>query len=221
MSIFRQLRQANTDFAPSCIFDVGANVGQTVRQIVSVYPSVPVHAFEPVSATFESLRSAVEPLPQVAAHRLALGSRPGRAIMRAIPGNVTNRILAEQPLHGQTEEVEVTTGDLFCAAQGVAEIGILKIDAEGHDLEVLVGFRGMLAERRCAYVQVECGIAPDNRMHVPFFRLADFMFALGYGLLALNGVATANLTTKRRDRGMWFGNAVFVAERWPEDAIPL
>lgn len=221
MNIFRQLQQGHPEYVPPCIFDVGANVGQTVRQIVSAYPAVPVHAFEPVSSTFESLRSAVEPLPQVVPHCLALGSRPGRAIMRAIPGNVTNRILAEPPLHGQTEEVEVTTGDLFCAAHGIAQIGILKIDAEGHDLEVLVGFRGMLAERRCAYVQVECGIAPDNRMHVPFFRLADFMFTFGYGLLALNGVATANLTTKRRDRGFWFGNAVFVAERWPEDAVPL
>ncbi len=221
MSIFRQLRQGMPDFVPPCIFDVGANVGQTVRQIVSTYPSVPVHAFEPVSSTFESLRAAVEPLPQVAAHRIALGSRPGRAIMRAIPDNVANRILTEQPAHGQTEEVEVTTGDLFCSAHGISEVGILKIDAEGHDLEVLVGFRGMLVERRCAYVQVECGISPDNRMHVPFPRLAEVMFAFGYGLLALNGVASANLTTRRRDRGMWFGNAVFVAERWPEDAIPL
>lgn len=221
MSIFQHIRNADQGFAPRCIFDIGANVGQTTRQIRSVWPEVQVHAFEPVSSTFARLEENLGADPAVTLHRLAFGSRPGRARMLAMPGGVMNRIVDRPVGNAMVEEVEVVVGDAFCAAQGIDRIDILKIDTEGHDLEVLAGFRNMLAERRVAYVEVECGIAPDNRMHVPFGRLADFLFAFGYGLFNLYAGGRANLSARRRDRGIWYGNAVFVAEDWPEDAVGI
>lgn len=221
MMIFRQIQAADPDLAPRCIFDIGANVGQTTRQIRAVWPEARIHAFEPVSSTFDQLQANVAGDHATTPYRLAFGGRPGRASMVAKPGGVLNRIVERPAGNLPIEEVEVVTGDAFCAAQGIDRIDILKIDTEGHDLEVLVGFRNMLAERRIAYVEVECGIAPTNAMHVPFGRLADFIFAFGYGLFNLYAGMRPNLTTRRRDRGIYYGNAVFVAERWPEDAIPL
>lgn len=228
MNIFRTIRQADPGFEPGCIFDIGANVGQTHAQIRLAYPDTPVHCFEPISATFATLAAAVAADPATTAHRLAFAARPGRALMQARPGGVTNRIIADPPANKAipTEEVEVVSGDMFCAAQGIARIGILKVDTEGHDLDVLVGFREMLAARRVAYVETECGISPRNLMHVPFARMADFMFAMGYGLFGLypGGVhpkGYANLNTGKRERGIWYGNLVFVPEPWPEDAIPM
>ncbi|MBB5690821.1 FkbM family methyltransferase [Roseomonas alkaliterrae] len=228
MNIFRAIQQADPGFVPACIFDIGANVGQTHAQARFVYPKATIHSFEPVTATFEKLAEALAPYPHSFAHRLAFAARPGRALMQARPGGVMNRILDAPPANKAipTEEVEVVTGETFCARHSIAEIGILKVDTEGHDLDVLVGFRDMLAARRIAYVEVECGISPRNLMHVPFARIADFMFAMGYGLFGLypGGVhpqGYANLNTGKRERGIWYGNAVFVAEPWPEDAIPM
>lgn len=221
MNIFQQIKAAEPDFAPSCIFDVGANVGQTTRQIRSLWPTVPVHAFEPVSGTFALLEQNLAADAATTLHRLALGSRAGTARMLARPGGVMNRIVTHAAGAQQVEEVRIVVGDAFCAERGIERIDILKIDTEGHDLEVLAGFRNMLADRCIAYVEVECGIAPDNRMHVPFNRLAEFLFSFGYGLFNLYPGMRVNLTTRRRDRGIWYGNAVFVAERWPEDAIPI
>lgn len=221
MNVFRQIQLVEPDFSPTCIFDVGANVGQTTRQIRGLWPEVTVHAFEPVSSTFAQLERNLAGDRATRMHRLALGSRPGMARMLAQPGSVMNRIV-NRPLGAQpVEEVEVVVGDAFCADHGIDRIDILKIDTEGHDLEVLTGFRNMLADRRIAYVEVECGIAPDNAMHVPFGRLADFLFAFGYGLFNLYPGMRVNLTTRRRDRGIWYANAVFVAERWPEEAVPI
>jgi FkbM family methyltransferase len=228
LNIFRQIHAAEPGFVPACIFDIGANVGQTLAQIRNVYPDIPVHAFEPVSGTFARLQAAAAGDAAATVHRLAFAARAGRAMMHARPGSTVNRII-DGPLANPkmpVEEVEVVTGDAFCAAQGIGEIGILKIDTEGHDLEVLAGFHGMLAARRIRYVEAECAIAPTNQMHVPFTRIASFMSALGYGLFGLyaagrhpNGYANHHSGT--RDRGMWYGNAVFVAERWPEDAIAM
>lgn len=219
MRMFVDIKAADPDFVPDCIFDIGANVGQTVRTLRRIWPDARIHAFEPISTTFEKLADNTAGDPGLTLHRLAFGSRPGRATMRAQPLGVMNRILPHAELRGPTEEVEVVAGDAFCEAYGIDRIGVLKIDTEGHDLEVLAGFRNMLAERRITYVEAECAVAPDNTMHVPFGRIADFMFSFGYGLFNLYPGMRVNVSLRRRDRGIWFGNAVFVAERWPEDRV--
>jgi FkbM family methyltransferase len=228
MSIFADIRAAEPDFVPPCIFDIGANVGQTLAEIRQIFPDAPVHAFEPVHSTFARLEAAAAGDPAAALHRLAFASRAGRVMMEARPGNTMNRIVSGQPANRNLplEEVEVVTGDGFCAAHGIREIGILKVDTEGHDLDVLVGFHGMLATRSIRYVEAECAISPHNRMHVPFMRIADYMFAMGYGLFGLfpagrHPQGYANLHTRTRGRGIWYGNAVFVAEPWPEQAMPM
>ncbi len=221
MRAFQDIRAADPDLAPACIFDIGANVGVTVGWLRRVWPDAVIHAFEPVSTTFAKLEENTAQDPKVHRHRLAFAARPGKAVMRAQPLGVMNKIITKPEARLPVEEVEVAAGDAFCAAQGITRIDVLKIDTEGHDLEVLVGFREMLAARQIAYVEVECGIAPDNVMHVPFARLAEFMFAFGYGLFNLYNGMRLNLTKRTKDRGIWYGNAIFVAERWPADEIPM
>lgn len=225
---FLRIRQADHGLAPPCIFDIGANVGQTVVHIRDAYPLVQVHAFEPVAATFATLQEATADDPATSVHRLAFGARPGLATMTARPGGVRNRIIHAGGHTGGApqEQVEVTAGDAFCERHGISRIGILKVDAEGHDLDVLVGFRGLLAERRIDWVVVECGISPRNRQHVPLHRLSDFLFAMGYGLFGLfpaDGRHRIQRTAGAAPfgRGLWYGNALFVAEEWPEDAAPI
>jgi FkbM family methyltransferase len=220
MNPFHQIQVEDRGFAPNCIFDIGANVGQTVRLIRRVWPDVQVHAFEPVSTTFAKLQENTAGDPAVTCHRLAFGSRAGRASMMAHPLGVMNRFVGVQPPRGPVEEVEVVAGDEYCAAQGIPRIDVLKIDTEGHDLDVLAGFRNMLATHSIDYIEVECAIAPANSFHVPLSRLADFLSAFDYGLFALHPGARFNPTKRRQDRGIWYGNAVFVAERPIEAAAP-
>jgi FkbM family methyltransferase len=222
---FLRIRYADVELAPACIFDIGANVGQTVAQIRDAYPDVPVHAFEPVAATFATLQAATADDPATTVHRLALGARAGMATMTARPGGVQNRIIQAGAHTGGApqEQVEVTAGDAFCDRRGISRIGILKVDAEGHDLDVLVGFRGLLAERRIDWVVVECGVSPRNRQHVPLHRLSDFLFAMGYGLFGLFPAETRRQIRRApgaapHGLGLWYANAIFVAEPWPEAA---
>lgn len=217
---FRQIRNACAGYEPACVFDIGANVGQTVGMIRQVWPAVPVHAFEPVSSTFETLRTNTAADPALTLHRLAFGMRPGKARMLAAPQATMNRIVTRAPASALTEEVDLVAGDRFCAEQGIGHIGVLKIDTEGHDLEVIMGFRDMLADRRIDFVEAECAIAPDNTMHVPLQRLADVMFSFGYGLFGLYTGGRYNFATRRQDHGMRYGNALFIAEPWPEAPAP-
>jgi FkbM family methyltransferase len=223
VNFFRHIRRIDQDFVPSCIFDVGANVGQTIAQIRDAYPDVQVHAFEPVAATFATLEAATAEDPATRVHRLAMGAQPGKAVMSARPGGLVNRVLQGQSakLPGPKETVDLVSGDRFCASEDIRDIGILKIDTEGHDLDVLVGFREMLADRRIHYVICECGLVARNDEHLPFSRLADFMFAMGYGVLCLMPADGRPRPRAHAGSGPHivpprYGNAVFVAEPWPD-----
>jgi FkbM family methyltransferase len=148
------------------VFDVGANVGQSVREIRKASTLATIHAFEPVAATYEQLRAVEDPITHV--HRLALSSSTGVAKMRSTSTQQTNAIV-RQPNGHHLEEVPTMRGDEFCEQHGISRIDFLKIDAEGHDLEVLKGFEYTLARRRVGAVQVEVWF---DRSHHP--RLETF-----------------------------------------------
>jgi hypothetical protein len=86
---------------------------------------------------------------------------------------------------GVTATVEVVSGDEFCRQHGIEHISYLKVDTEGHDMEVLEGFAGMLQREEIDIVEVEAGMNPDNEVHVSFATLASFLGEHGYLLLRL------------------------------------
>ena len=107
----------------------------------------------------------------------------------------------------------VIRGDDFCANHGVSRIGLLKIDTEGHDVDVLAGFCGMLRDHRIEYVQIECSFSPAQ--HVPTSRFSSLRTSctrFGYGLHGIFDLRH-KMRTVGRTRGALFGNVVFVRDQ--------
>lgn len=159
------------------VFDVGANIGQSARSFVQSWPEARIHCFEPVPSSFAKLTETARNLPQVTLHNLGFGRHSGTAEMTNLPQSVQNRIVApgdSQP----TQTVQILRGDAFCDDHGIRRISYLKIDTEGHDLEVLKGFGRML--KRVDFVQVEAGMNPYNKTHVPFEALTSFLTKRGF-----------------------------------------
>ena len=145
-SFLGEIREVLPKLEVATAFDVGANVGQSLRRFGPAFPKAVIHAFEPAPETFAALSARYGASPSVRLHRLALGAAEGRALITDREKDTGNQIVEDaggQP----TREIEMTTGDAFCAAAGIAEIDFLKIDTEGHDLDVLRGFARMLGER--------------------------------------------------------------------------
>ena len=75
--------------------------------------------------------------------------------MRVVsPGGGTNS-LTDVTSPGETEAVELTTVDDYCAAHEISAINLLKIDTEGHDLLVMLGAQAMLDRRAISVLQFE------------------------------------------------------------------
>ncbi|WBO20830.1 FkbM family methyltransferase [Sphingomonas abietis] len=164
---------------PAMIFDVGANVGQSAAKFKKRFPAAHIHCFEPSAASARRIRA--RRLGGVEVHEMALGSVAGTASLARGHDPAIFHI-AEHGATAGDETVAIETVDSFCAAGGIDRIDFMKIDTEGHDLEVLKGAATMLAAGRIAAVQVEAGMNPENDFHIPFEALKSFLEASGYRL---------------------------------------
>ena len=56
-----------------------------------------------------------------------------------------------------SEEIELSTIDIYCKRNGIDKIHFLKLDVEGHELSVLNGAKQMIANSLIDYIQFEFG----------------------------------------------------------------
>jgi FkbM family methyltransferase len=145
-------------------FDVGANVGRWTFLFLEealklkMENQVEIYAFEPVPCTFSVLEEGIRkhPLGQIV-HLVpkALSDTDGIAEMH-ITGEcaVTNSLHAFQKTWPRTQ-IEKTTGCRYCSRNSIKIIHFLKCDAEGHDYQVLLGFKSLFDEQRVMACQFE------------------------------------------------------------------
>jgi FkbM family methyltransferase len=155
---FRDMRRFTTADRP-IIFDVGANVGQTIQKFRKYFDNPEIHSFEPGIDTFAELKRNAEGLAGVHLVNCGLGAQreaktfvenefsdmssfyePGDAGW----GNITHR-----------REVQIDTIDHYCEQAGIDHIDILKSDTQGYDLEVLRGAENMLRAGKIKLVYLE------------------------------------------------------------------
>jgi FkbM family methyltransferase len=144
--------------APLVVFDVGAHVGTWSRRLLDLAhrtghrPSL--HAFEPAP---ESHRLLAANLPGSArVNRLAVSDAPGEVTLHVVaPGAGRNSLHRLDHAPARVEPVPATTVDAYAGGAGIEGIDLLKIDAEGHDIPVLRGARGLFAARAVSVAQFE------------------------------------------------------------------
>jgi FkbM family methyltransferase len=168
------------------ICDVGANVGQTATDLHRSHPLAMIHAFEPIPATYQLLLQNTARYPQITSHRLAIGAEEGQFDMFLYEGSLNNSLTPDssRQSHGKVI-VDVTTLDMFCSREGIDSVDLLKIDTEGHDLNVIHGARRLFGEHRVSVVVAELGFCGTNRKHVPFKAFHEEMQSLDMELFGI------------------------------------
>lgn len=163
VGILRKL-QRNND-ASLVIFDVGANKGQFLRLALQETKSelTEIHCFEPSKVAFEALNAAYGAYGNVRLNNTALAAERGHVVLYFDqPGSglasLTKRRLEHFGIsHVGQETVAVGTLDSYCVANGIEKIDLLKIDVEGHELDVLRGAKAMFERSAIAAVTFEFG----------------------------------------------------------------
>jgi FkbM family methyltransferase len=147
------------------VFDIGANIGKWSIPLLNKFRNKNItkftlHAFEPVPSTFEKLKANMnlqEPFEGYL-NQLAISSSIGESqiFIKDEPCSGTNGFYTD--IDGKTAKaIAVTTKTVtsYCAEYNIDKINILKIDTEGHDMEVMRGALPMLAKGQIWVLQFE------------------------------------------------------------------
>ncbi len=151
--------------ASQVVVDVGANIGDWIAIAIGINPDLTVHAFEPSAATYGRLSRRNFP-KTVRCNQMGLGSRrEKRDLFVFSDGSELNSLYLRRGLeegYGITEQtlretVSMDTLDNYCADAKIENIDFMKVDVEGHELEVFKGAMGLLSGGGISAIQFEYG----------------------------------------------------------------
>lgn len=153
--------QASTNERFVC-FDVGANVGDWSYELLSncksnQCQSFDLYVFEPVPSTAKVLRERLGGNKNIHYELLALSSNDGTDVIY-IAGECagTNSLHCENVTNSSSSiSINKSTVCQYCSMNNIDIIHLLKCDAEGHDMEVILGALPLLTEGRIAVLQFE------------------------------------------------------------------
>jgi FkbM family methyltransferase len=188
IDLFYDLRKLNPRYFPSVVFDVGANIGQTVLKWNKFFPQATYHCFEPVTSTMRLLKNNTRKLNNVTYHPFALGDKSDIKEITIFHDSRLNTLqhnTADSKKIIRKEVIQITTVDEVCDRMAINQIDFLKIDTEGFDIEVLNGSASMLKGKRITFIQVEAGMNPFNQRHIPIYDFVDFLKPFGYILFGI------------------------------------
>ena len=132
------------------ILDIGGGIGASLRLYLKYFPSNRIILFEPVAESFKTIKSRFGKSKNVAFCNLAIGNENSKKEI-----NIANRVTSSSilPLSAETESVfydektlglnrnetiEIVRLDDYLANEK-AKIGIMKLDVQGFEMNVLLG----------------------------------------------------------------------------------
>lgn len=151
-------------------WDVGSHIGYfSLLASRVVGPTGAVHAFEPMPETFRRLTASIaaNDAANVSAHELALSPTSGTA---SLHGGDVSVLWSLRPGRGPTS-VAVRCQTLAEAFADHGPPDLIKVDAEGAEIDILVSGHGQLAEHRVPVLletatDAEVGVA---KQRLPFY----------------------------------------------------
>ena len=148
------------------VLDVGANIGDYTLELSERFPNdVKIYAFEPSRETFEILKQKVSGISQVQINNFGFSDSEAELPLYKDQNHNEMASIYQRDLRGagvhmdHVETITVRTLDNFTSENNIDQINFLKIDVEGHELEVLKGGKRLLEKSSIDYIQFEFGEA--------------------------------------------------------------
>ncbi|WP_127128438.1 FkbM family methyltransferase [Pseudoflavitalea rhizosphaerae] len=206
------IRHIFREYRFTTLFDVGAIIGQSARYFVANVPGGNIYCFEPSAEAFGQLKEAMKERNNVQCFQQALGNCQGQVKMVNHERSDMNKIVQEDQGTGdsRTEMVAMDTLANFCQKNKIPRISYLKIDTEGFDLEVLKSGSEMLERSAIDFIEVEVGMNPTNKHHVPIEEVKRYLESYGYYIFGVYEQVQEWITRKPFLRRV---NALFISEQ--------
>jgi FkbM family methyltransferase len=175
------------------ILDVGANVGDISAAALDTYPAANVICFEPVKNTFEILKSRMASYKDRAhLFNFALSDKQETGLINITTAHGANSIMPQAQFHQEfnphvreisKEEIKLVRLDDFAGKFPSQKIDIMKIDVEGHELNVLKGGADFISQN-VDVVIIEISLMRDPSLaDQAIFEVFSFFNKIGFCLV--------------------------------------
>ena len=175
------------------LIDVGANEGDFIRAATRLAKPGTVIALEPLPACQQILAPLLANMPAGQLIRAAVGAEPGELELHCTANTKTSSLLQPQPgiemsyangdyVVSQKLNVPVVRLDDVVAAD--ARVGLLKIDVQGYEIEVLRGAARTL--RQTEAVLIEVNYAPHYKAAATFADTHAILTATGFHVYGIS-----------------------------------
>lgn len=163
------------------LFDVGASRGAWALTALDACPGATVHCFELALPARRRLQSLAAERTGIVVAEAGLGDRSGTRRVKYYPSHEELSSLYDYPHDACFEwrQEPVLRGDDYLRSHGIETVDLLKVDAEGAELEILTGFEKALHGGRVAAIQFEYGYAAILSGSL-LYRLYSLLSPLGY-----------------------------------------
>ena len=158
--VLRHLKRRCEHIKPFVVFDVGANVGHYTAMVLSTFGGrAQVYAFEPNETTYGILKSRHGANESARCYNAGFSDKEETLLLysHADVSYLSSLYKRHSEQLTVTSSIACTTLDLFCKAERVEMIDLLKMDVEGHELKILAGASHMIQSGRVRYIQFEFG----------------------------------------------------------------
>lgn len=183
-----RLTQLVRQFVPAqdpVVIDVGAHRGESVAFYRGLFPRAYIVSVEPDPTLAGELR-ALDVADHVA--EVALSDREGEQVLHRSRQTVMSSLESFSPAlaeaHGDTEvTVSLQRGDDLVRELAIKQIGVLKINVQGHEDKVLAGFSETLARKAIDFVYVEINCGTRYQRYVSMGDVEQHLTPHGYWLV--------------------------------------
>jgi FkbM family methyltransferase len=183
-NFYRLLKKIN--FVPKHIIDVGANHGNWTRSALNYFPDAYYTLLEPQNWLKSSINDLLESNQKIKFYPVGAGSTSGTFKFTIVNRDDSSsfRFTDEQAkTHGFEQiDIEIVTLNQFIGQLNLPIPDIIKIDAEGFDLEVLKGASSFFG--RTEIFMVEAGIGSKD-INNSFLNVINFMNENEYRLFEI------------------------------------
>jgi FkbM family methyltransferase len=163
---------------PQIIIDIGANVGFFSIFCSRNFPQAHIYAFEPIKQTYAVLCKNIQLDSNVSAFNKAISSQNQQLRMSY---DLNNSEISHISANGN-ESVESETLDSFIEINNIRTIDLLKVDAEEHELQVLLGSTKALGITKYLYIEVNL----ENNSNYSFSQLIALLYTQQYNFQLIN-----------------------------------
>ena len=173
------------------VFDIGANIGSMTLSFAQIATNGLIYAFEPTDYAYNKLLRNInlnsELAKRITPFQLFLSdkSQKNHKIEAYSSWKINGTASNTHPVHGgnikPAESIPAITVDEFCAKNRIDRLDLMKIDTDGHEIQVLAGARKTIIKYK-PYIIFEVGQYIIEEYDISFEQYFNYFSSLFYTL---------------------------------------